>query len=64
MALKHLFTGQQWRNRHREQTYGHGGGDKRVRCTERTTWKLTLSCVKQTATENLLYARGIQTGPL
>ena len=24
MALKNLFTGQQWRKRHREQTYGHG----------------------------------------
>ena len=24
MLLKNLFTGQQWRNRHREQTYGHG----------------------------------------
>ena len=24
MVLKSLFTGQQWRNRHREQTYGHG----------------------------------------
>ena len=24
MILKYLFTGQQWRNRHREQTYGHG----------------------------------------
>ena len=23
-VLKNLFTGQQWRNRHREQTYGHG----------------------------------------
>jgi len=22
-VLKNLFTGQQWRNRHREQTYGH-----------------------------------------
>ena len=22
--LKNLFTGQQWRNRHRKQTYGHG----------------------------------------
>ena len=22
--MKNLFTGQQWRNRHREQTYGHG----------------------------------------
>ena len=29
MVLKNLLTGQQWRNRHREQTYGHGekGGD-------------------------------------
>jgi len=23
MVQKNLFTGQQWRNRHREQTYGH-----------------------------------------
>ena len=22
-----LFSGQQWRNRHREQTYGHGVGE-------------------------------------
>ena len=29
MVLKNLFTGQQWRNRHREQTYGYGerGGE-------------------------------------
>ena len=29
MILKNLFSGQQWRNRHREQTYGHGerGGE-------------------------------------
>ena len=29
MVLKNLFTGQQWRHRHREQTYGHGerGGE-------------------------------------
>ena len=29
MVLKNLFTGQQWRNRHKEQTYGHGerGGE-------------------------------------
>ena len=24
MVLKNLFTGQQWRNIHREQTYEHG----------------------------------------
>ena len=29
MVLKNLFTRQQWRNRHREETYGHGerGGE-------------------------------------
>ena len=29
MVLKSLFTGKQWRNRHREHTYGHGerGGE-------------------------------------
>ena len=29
MVLKNLLTGQQWRNRHREQIYGHGewGGE-------------------------------------
>ena len=29
MGLKNLFSWQQWRNRHREQTYGHGerGGE-------------------------------------
>ena len=26
MAPKHLFAGQQWRNRHREQTYGYEEG--------------------------------------
>ena len=26
MVLKNLFTGHQWRNRHKEQTYGHGDG--------------------------------------
>ena len=25
MVLMSLFIGQQWRNRHREQTYGHVG---------------------------------------
>ena len=26
MVLMNSFAGQQWRNRHREQTYGHRGG--------------------------------------
>ena len=27
-SLKNLFTGQQWRNRPREQTYGHKKGEE------------------------------------
>ena len=27
MVLTNLLAGQQWRCRHREQTYGHGHGD-------------------------------------
>ena len=46
MVLKNLLTGQQWRNRHREQTYGHGERRERVRFMERVTWKLTLPNVK------------------
>ena len=32
MILMNLFAGQQWRNRHREQTYGHGerGGEGEI----------------------------------
>ena len=32
MVLKNLFTGQQWRKRHREQTCGHGerGGESEM----------------------------------
>ena len=28
MALMNLFSGQQWRNRRREQTYGQVGGEE------------------------------------
>ena len=37
---KNLFTGQQWRNRHREKTDGHGRGEERMKCMERVTWSL------------------------
>ena len=44
MVLKSLFTGQQWRNKSREQTYGRGGwaeGKERVGCKERVTQRVT-----------------------
>ena len=48
MVRKILFAGQQWRNRPREQTYGHRErrGEERERYMERVTWRLTLSYVK------------------
>ena len=58
MILMTLFSGQQWRNRHREQTMDMGRGEERVRCMERVTWKLTLPYVKQIAKGNLLYVSG------
>ena len=55
-----LFIGKQWRNRHREQIYGHGvqGRRERVRCMEKVTWKLTIPYVKEIANGNLLYDQG------
>ena len=55
MVPKNLFAGQQWRNRHREQTYGHGERGAEGEMHERVTWKLTLPYVKQIANGNLLY---------
>ena len=46
MVLMNLFSGQQWRNGNREQTYEHGQGEETGRCMERVTWKLTLPYVK------------------
>ena len=39
MALMNLFSGQQWRNRHREQTYGTQWEERREkgRCVGRVT---------------------------
>ena len=45
MVLKNLFTGQQWKNRHREQTYGHGERGGEGETMERVTGKLTLPYV-------------------
>ena len=39
MVLMDLFSGQQWRLRHREQTYGHRAGKKRVGQMERVAWR-------------------------
>ena len=46
MIVMNLFAGQQWRNRHRDRLMDTGGGEERVRCMDRVTWKLTLPYVK------------------
>ena len=62
--LKNLLIGQQWRNRHTEQTYGMGRVEERARCMERVIWKFTLPYVKQIANGNLLQAQETHTGAL
>ena len=34
MVLKNLFPGQQWRNKHKQQTYGHGERGEEVEMYE------------------------------
>ena len=48
MVLVNLFTGQQWRHRHREQTYGHGQGEEGESGVngENNIESYTLQCVK------------------
>ena len=60
-VLKNLFTGQQWRNRHREQTYGHverGGEDEMDGESNMETY-ITIC---KTANGNLLYGSGNSNG--
>ena len=58
MVLKNLFAGQQWRNRQREQTYGHGERAGEGEMYGKSNWKLTSPYVTQIANGNLLYVSG------
>ena len=57
MVLKNLFTGQQWRNRHREQTYGYGerGGEGEMHGKSNMETHITICKI---ANGNLLYGSG------
>ena len=48
MALINLFSGQQWKNRHREQTNGHREEERSEKwsCMERVIYKCTIPYVK------------------
>ena len=57
MVLNNLFAEQQWRNRHREQTYGHGekGGEGEMYGESNMETYITICKI---ANGNLLYGSG------
>ena len=57
MVLKNLFTGQQWRNRHREQTYGHGERGREGEMYGKSNME-TYITIHKIANGNLLYGSG------
>ena len=58
MVLKNLFTGQQWRKRHREQTYGHEERGEEDEMHAKGNMETYIPYVKQIANGNLLYGSG------
>ena len=58
MVLKSLFTGKQWGNRHREQTYGHGEKGGEGEMYGESNMETYITYIKQTANRNLLYVSG------
>ena len=63
MVLKNLFTGQQWRNRHREQTYGHGerGGEGEMYGESNMETCITI-CKIDSQREFAVYLRDLKQG--
>ena len=57
MVLKNLFTGQQWRNRHREQTYGGGERGEEGETFGKSNTETYITICK-IANENSLYDSG------
>ena len=62
-VLKNLFTGQQWRNRHREQTYGHGerGGEGEM-YEQSNTETYTTICKIDSQRECAVWLRKLKQG--
>ena len=63
MVPKNLFTGQQWRNRHREQTYGHGerGGEGEMYGKSNTETYITI-CKIDSQWEFAIWLRKLKQG--
>ena len=58
MVLMTLFSGQQWRNKHRQQTDGHRGGKEGEGEMYGESNMETYNAICKRATENLLYDSG------
>ena len=63
MVLKNLFTGQQWRNRHREQTYGPGKreGEREMYGKSNTETYITI-CKIDSQQEFVVWLRKLKQG--
>ena len=63
MVLKNLFTGQQWRNRYREQTYGHGekGGEGEMYVNSNMETYITI-CKLDSQQEFAVWLRKLKQG--
>ena len=58
MVMKNLFTGQQWRNRYREQTYGHGEREGEGEMYGKSNIETHITICKIDSQWNLLYGSG------
>ena len=58
MILKNLFTWQQWRNRHREPTYGHGERGGEGEMYGESNMETYITICKKIANKNFLYGSG------
>ena len=56
--MKNLITGQQWRNRYREQTYGHGERGGEGEMYGKSNMETYITICKMIANRNLLYGSG------
>ena len=63
MVPKNLLTGQQWRNRHREQTYGHGekGGEGEMDGESKVETSITI-CKIDSQWEFAVWLRKVRQG--
>ena len=64
MVLKNLLAGQQWRNRNRQQTYGHGERGGEGEMYGKSDMETYITICKIDRQWNLLYGSGNSTGAL